>query len=1169
MQNSTFKSDKKNLKRLLLVISSILLLSIGFWYAEGRNVLQELGRFPLWTICLMLVFFILNLLVVSFRSWRLLACFGIYLPRGVVFNALLQSWFLSLFMISLVGQIIGLHAVLRNHGVSSIVSAMLVIVERFVMFFVCGSLCLFGIIWLLDITVVSGFFDRFSFFQACMVIFLSLMLSIKIGRSKYETELLPLICSVKSIKNSVTIGLITLISQTLILGAFVLLGTTLAPDAKYVDLLAAAAITSFAASMPISIGGWGVRELVAVFAFGKIGIPAPSAMAISILIGLGSTGVILAAYPLIFRKSLLQSKENEQFTNLLPGLSGHIPIEKIGVLIISIAVGVLVFFQFHVTLFSTDLSLNFSDAFALIALTTVVIHCIGTRTFPVWRIREFNIILLLFSGLLVFSFFWGVRTIGVTQWALSGRLFGWLILLGYLSIGLLTISYLGLRGIRRFFETAVITASFIVLLQIIFRSMASLGWIDTEGVTAHFEGYAANRNAFAFQMLMCSILLVAYFNCQKGRGLKFLTAAYSSTHQGISKFLDINRNKLFVFFHGLVLVGIIFSGSRAGTLCAIILLLFSFFNWKCFTCRRSLLFSLICTVFIWIFSVYTVEVIAYVEDFVHDIQSAQSARKTLKARNIKIQSNLSSAESDHVRGETILRGIEMWQNSPWLGAGLGVFIAKSTRWYKEPIVIHCTPVWLLAEFGIIGLLIVFSCFVRIIVLACQRWRTAPQYRVIVLLLGVFSIFCLVHEIFYQRIFWLMLGMCLALPLRAFRIKKPELLPFNLRESPDERDHRVPRLLFVVNDAGYFLSHRLPIAVAVQNAGFEVHIAAPERNKKEVLREYGFAYHPWPLTRSGKNPFFEIMLIWKLARIFRHVKPDILHLITIKPMLYGGIAARLTSIGTVVAAVTGLGFIFSNNGVTARVLRFLVSMLYRTALSQPRLCVIFQNNDDAKIVSCLAGLKPENMCLIRGAGVNLTEYAFESLPLDVGLPIVVLAARLLKPKGVLEFVAAAQKLRERGIKARFVLVGLPDEKNPETVSKDFIAACVEGGIVEHWGHRSDMPEILRRSSLVVLPSYREGMPKVLLEAAASGRAVITTDAPGCRDAIIPGVTGLLVPPRDAGALADAMERLLCDRERLQTMGKAGRELAEREFDVRGVVDRHLEIYRELLAKKEIS
>ena len=373
---------------------------------------------------------------------------------------------------------------------------------------------------------------------------------------------------------------------------------------------------------------------------------------------------------------------------------------------------------------------------------------------------------------------------------------------------------------------------------------------------------------------------------------------------------------------------------------------------------------------------------------------------------------------------------------------------------------------------------------------------------------------------------------------------------------------MPRLLFVVNDATFFLAHRLPVALAARNAGFEVHIAVPPGDKDAIINDYGLIYHPWPATRSGRNPFIEIALIWKLIRIFQHVQPYILHLITIKPVLYGGIAARLTGCSGVVATISGLGFVFSSENFKVTVLRFLVSRLYRVALKHPRLRVIFENGDDAKIISRLAVLAPENVCL-SGVGVDLTEYAFESLSPDTVQPIVILAARLLKSKGIPEFVAAARQLHDKGIKARFALVGIPDEENPESVSEDFMADCVRNGIVEHWGYRNDMPKVLAQSALVVLPSWREGMPKVLLEAAAVGRAVITTDVPGCRDAIIPDVTGLLVPPRDVAALAGAMERLLGDRERLQAMGKAGRDLAEREFDVRGVMEKHLEIYRKLL------
>jgi glycosyltransferase involved in cell wall biosynthesis len=374
-----------------------------------------------------------------------------------------------------------------------------------------------------------------------------------------------------------------------------------------------------------------------------------------------------------------------------------------------------------------------------------------------------------------------------------------------------------------------------------------------------------------------------------------------------------------------------------------------------------------------------------------------------------------------------------------------------------------------------------------------------------------------------------------------------------------------KLLFVVNHVGYFLSHRLPIALAAQNAGFEVHIAAPEGSGKAALLGYEFTHHTWAMTRGGKNPFIEIALLWRLVQIFRKVKPDILHLVTIKPVLYGGIAARLTGIGAVVAAITGLGFIFSSTGMKAGVLRFFATRLYRIALRHPRLCVIFQNRDDAEVISRLAALTPGEIFLIRGSGVNLNQYSFSPLPSFVEAPVVVLAARLLKSKGVPEFINAAHQLRRRNVRARFVLVGMSDMENPETVSEDIIADCVKEGVIEHWGYREDMPKVLAQSTLVVLPSWREGMPKVLLEAAAVGRAVVTTDAPGCRDAIIPGVTGLLIPPRDADALADAMEQLLNDRAQLQTMGKTGRELAEREFDVRHVVIKHLEIYQKLLAK----
>jgi glycosyltransferase involved in cell wall biosynthesis len=372
---------------------------------------------------------------------------------------------------------------------------------------------------------------------------------------------------------------------------------------------------------------------------------------------------------------------------------------------------------------------------------------------------------------------------------------------------------------------------------------------------------------------------------------------------------------------------------------------------------------------------------------------------------------------------------------------------------------------------------------------------------------------------------------------------------------------MPKLLFVLNDSGFFLSHRLQIAQAARAAGFEVHVAVPEDDKTGAVRALGFACHPLRLTRSGTNPFKEISSCLELIRLFRETRPDLLHLVTIKPVIYGGIAARLTNVPAVVAAVSGLGIVFSRGGFKMGVLRFFVKLLYRAALAHPNLRVIFQNSNDSGIVSRLAFLKPEQVCLIRGSGADLTEYAFTPLP-DDEMPVVLLPARLLKTKGVLEFVEAARQLRARGVRARFVIAGAPDAGNPDTLTEAAIAAWMAQGVVEHWGHRADMPVVFSQSSLVVLPSYSEGLPKALIEAQACGRPVVTTDVPGCRDAITPNVTGLLVPSRDANALAEAIGVLLNDRERLRAMGKAGRALAEECFDVRQVVRQHLEIYRSL-------
>jgi glycosyltransferase involved in cell wall biosynthesis len=321
-------------------------------------------------------------------------------------------------------------------------------------------------------------------------------------------------------------------------------------------------------------------------------------------------------------------------------------------------------------------------------------------------------------------------------------------------------------------------------------------------------------------------------------------------------------------------------------------------------------------------------------------------------------------------------------------------------------------------------------------------------------------------------------------------------------------------------------------------------------------------HPLDVNRSSAGPINLIKLFVTLLYLFWKLRPDVLHLVTIKPVLVGGAAARLSPVRGVVFAVSGLGHVFIASSLSGKLRQNIVKAWYRFVLGCRNMRIIFQNPDDRDTLMAATGLLNSKVEMIRGSGVDLTQYTVAAEA--TGVPMVLFPARLLADKGVFEFVSAARLLRAKGLAARFVLAGLVDTANPTSVSQGDLDAWLAEGVVEHWGYRSDMPQVLASTSIVVLPSYREGMPKALLEAAACGRVVVTTDVPGCRDAIEPGVTGVLVPVREVESLANTIELLLTHPEQRKTMGIAGRRLAEQEFDVHAVVDKHLAIYQRLLA-----
>jgi len=380
--------------------------------------------------------------------------------------------------------------------------------------------------------------------------------------------------------------------------------------------------------------------------------------------------------------------------------------------------------------------------------------------------------------------------------------------------------------------------------------------------------------------------------------------------------------------------------------------------------------------------------------------------------------------------------------------------------------------------------------------------------------------------------------------------------------------RAPRLLFLMNDAPFYVTHRLSVGIAARRAGFDVHVAAPfHADAVERIEAEGLVFHDIPLRRGGRRIGGEFALIWAIGRLLFALKPDLLHAVTMKPVCYGGTLARLMGVPAVVLAITGLGYLFVTESLAARAMRLIALVLYRFALGGRPLRAIFQNPDDLGLFKARDLVADEVVRMIRGCGVDMS--AFPPQPEPAGETVVMFPARILGDKGVHEFVGAARLLKAKGIAARFVMVGRTDPDNPTDVGEAGIKRWTDEGVVEWWGFSEDMPATLARATLICMPSYREGLPRGLIEAAATERAIVTADVPGCREVVRHEVNGLLVPVRNREATASALERLILDPALRRALAKRGRDIAVGEFSVEDFVARSLAVYREVMADAKLN
>ncbi len=373
----------------------------------------------------------------------------------------------------------------------------------------------------------------------------------------------------------------------------------------------------------------------------------------------------------------------------------------------------------------------------------------------------------------------------------------------------------------------------------------------------------------------------------------------------------------------------------------------------------------------------------------------------------------------------------------------------------------------------------------------------------------------------------------------------------------------PKLLYIINHMDWFWSHRLPLAIGAKDNGWNVLVAARGANQDSKLAKNGFTGIELPASSKGFMPLAVLKTILAIRQIIKTEKPDLLHAITLKYCFFSGLAALGTDT-KIVHTIAGLGYLFSGENAKPRILRAIIGPFLKLALKGVNTQLIFQNPDDMALLLACKFARKEQCHLIRGSGVDTTEFTPAPDPAITdkeATPIIVMPTRLVHDKGVAIFVEAARILKKRGIDAKFQIAGGITEYNPLAITKKQMEDMVADGAAEWLDKVADMPALFKSATLIVYPSYyREGIPKVLLEAAAMGKAIITTDHPGCREAVNDTVNGLLTPIKDAKSTANTVEKLLKDQKLRIKMGKESRKRAENEFDVRIIVKETLKLYK---------
>jgi O-antigen ligase len=720
--------------RFLTVLTTLGLLTWLFgFFIDLQSIYENLLRLGWRSGFVLFVFSVGILLAVTTRLRSVAAMLRTELGFVAALTATSSGQFYSLFSNQILGNMFGRYRIFSQHDSSSLKLASLTALEKLMTAGVAFGFAVLGGFYLADrgegsnITTAHIDLVGISFSLAAMItIFAVIRRSHPLSDREVEKA--------AGIFNNwprklAGAGLSTLVSYALTAAAYSYLCRLLHPELGLLPILAATSLVIFLAALPLSVSGWGVREFAAIYAYGLIGIDLNDALTVSVLVGVTSTLTIVMSH------TLLPKLLPHRGTAVMPAQTGRdrlaLAFDRIVISVFSFILAVFVFFQFHIDLGFGYLNVNLADALALLAFTTVAGLLLFKRARLRWTITSVNWQLAVWSGVLVYGFGIGFLNFGLSEWALTGRLLGWFVLLGYLCCGILVVSYLGAAGVDVFFRRLLLSGALIVLIFFgleISRLWGADPWPGRVG----FSGFSANRNAFAYQLLF----LCAYCLAFHGHNL-------GASHRALG-----------VLF-GLICAGVVYAGSRAGMISMLCLLVVALA--LRFTSVRALNSSLK-------YTLVTLGIL-FVAPLILD-----SSSFSLSSLNLP---SFSGPSSNEHRWDIMKLALQMWAEQPFLGIGLGGFLQYSSAQLGTSTVIHSTPVWILVEFGLIAFIGLFTLGLTTVRQSYRLERDDSRNRLALLVIVLFLSFGLFHEIFYQRIFWLVVGMTLAEPMSSHAFVSPE------------------------------------------------------------------------------------------------------------------------------------------------------------------------------------------------------------------------------------------------------------------------------------------------------------------------------------------------------------------------------------------------------------